>query len=151
MFLKIPQLHRYLVLRIRDVYPGSRIRIFSIPDPGYRVEKIPDPGSGTASKNLSILTQKLFLNSWKYYPGCSSRIRILIVYPSRIPDPGVKRHRTPDPQHCRYLVFIVLCLIRVGTSPAFHFILLTLYSYLVLGQLGIPQFPWPESLAHFHC
>jgi hypothetical protein len=28
------------VLRIRDVYPGSRIRLFSIPDPGSR---IPDP------------------------------------------------------------------------------------------------------------
>ncbi len=40
------------VLRIRDVYPGSecfstRIRIFSILDPG------------SASKNLSILTQKI--------------------------------------------------------------------------------------------
>ncbi len=36
------------VLRIRDVYPGSRIRIcmFSIPDPG------------SASKNFSILTPK---------------------------------------------------------------------------------------------
>jgi hypothetical protein len=35
-------------------------------------------------------------------PGCSSRIRILIFYPSRIPDPGVKRHPIPDPdpQHC---------------------------------------------------
>jgi hypothetical protein len=35
--------------------------IISIPDlgsrilnPGYRVDKIPDPGSGSASKNLSI-------------------------------------------------------------------------------------------------
>jgi hypothetical protein len=35
------------VLRIRDVYPGSRI---------YG-QKIPDPGS--ASKNLCILTQKI--------------------------------------------------------------------------------------------
>jgi hypothetical protein len=35
------------VLRIRDVYPGSRIRIFSIPDPGSRVKKIPDPGSAS--------------------------------------------------------------------------------------------------------
>jgi hypothetical protein len=31
---------------IRDVYPGSRIRLFSIPDPG------------SSSKNLSILTPK---------------------------------------------------------------------------------------------
>jgi hypothetical protein len=62
---------------------GSRIRIFSIPDPG------------SASKNLSILTQKIvFLSSRKYDPGCSSRIRILIFYPSRIP--GSKRRRIPD-------------------------------------------------------
>jgi hypothetical protein len=32
--------------RIQDVYPGSRIRLFSIPDPG------------SSSKNLSILTPK---------------------------------------------------------------------------------------------
>jgi hypothetical protein len=38
------------VLRIRDVYPGSRIRLFSIPDPGsdfflsrIRTVSIPDP------------------------------------------------------------------------------------------------------------
>jgi hypothetical protein len=39
-----------------------------------------------------ILTQKLFLSSQKYDPGCSSRIRILIF---SIPDPGVKK--APDP------------------------------------------------------
>jgi hypothetical protein len=39
------------VLRFWYVYPGPRIRILSIPEPG------------SASKNLSILTQKLFL-SW---------------------------------------------------------------------------------------
>ena len=39
------------VLRIRYVFPGSRIRIFSIPDPNLF-----HPGS--ASKNLRILTQK---------------------------------------------------------------------------------------------
>jgi hypothetical protein len=33
------------VLRILDVYPGSRIRIFSIPDPGseFFPSRIPDP------------------------------------------------------------------------------------------------------------
>jgi hypothetical protein len=31
----------------------------------------------------------------KFDPGCSSRIRILIFYPSRIQ--GSKRHRIPDP------------------------------------------------------
>ncbi len=33
------------VLRIRDAYPGSRIRIFAIPDAGSRLIKILDPGS----------------------------------------------------------------------------------------------------------
>jgi hypothetical protein len=33
----------------------------------------------------------MFLSSRKYDPGCSSRIRILIFYPSQIPDPGVKK------------------------------------------------------------
>ncbi len=49
------------VLQIRDVYPGSRIQIFStrITDPGSK--RFPDPGSGSASasKNLRILTQKI--------------------------------------------------------------------------------------------
>jgi hypothetical protein len=45
-------------LWIRDVYPGSRIRIFSIPDPASRVKKITDRESGSASKNLSIFYPK---------------------------------------------------------------------------------------------
>ncbi len=81
------------VLRIRDVYPGSeyfpfrsRIQICFIPDPG------------SASKNLSILTQKLFLSSRKYDSDCSSRIRIPDTDPNflPIPNPGSrdkKRHR----------------------------------------------------------
>jgi hypothetical protein len=75
-------------------HPGSRIRIFSIPDPG------------STSKNLSILTpKKWFLSSMNYDPGCSSRIRIPDTDPDflPIPDPGYrgsKRHRIPDPQHC---------------------------------------------------
>ncbi len=89
------------VLRIRDVYPGSnffsfRIRTVAIPDPGY------------ASKNLSILTpKKRFLSSRKYDPGCSSQIQMLTFYPSRIPDPGVKKApRIPDPQHWYRLIKI---------------------------------------------
>ncbi len=141
--------HNYTdIQRIRDVFPGSRIRIFSIPDPGYRVEKIPDPGSGTASKNLSILTQKIV----------SKLLEIL----SRmfIPDPDLdffthpgSRNQKGTGSRIRNIANIFshpLCSIRVTvpTSPAFHFILLPLYSYLVLGLLGIPQFPWPESLAN---
>ncbi len=89
------------VFRIRDVYPGSRIRLFSIPDPGSELSpsRIPDPGS--SSKNLSILTpkkaKKWFLSSKKYDPGCSSRIPDpdADFLPSRIPDPGVKK--VPNP------------------------------------------------------
>ncbi len=87
--------HRYFtVLRIRDVYPGSRIRIFH---PGFRVKKILFPGSGSASKNLSIFNQKIVSSSRKNDPGCLSRIQIpvpdLDFLP--IPDPGVKK--APDP------------------------------------------------------
>jgi hypothetical protein len=32
------------------------------------------------------------------HPGSGSRIWMLTFYPSRIPDPGVKKD--PDPQHC---------------------------------------------------
>ncbi len=64
------------MLRIRDVCPGSRIRIFSIPDPGSRVKKIPDPGSGSTFQNLSILTQKIVSKLSEYDQGCLSRIRI---------------------------------------------------------------------------
>jgi hypothetical protein len=42
------------MFRIRDVYPGSRIRLFSIPDLNFFY-----PGS--TSKNLNILTQKNFI------------------------------------------------------------------------------------------
>jgi hypothetical protein len=61
------------VLRIRDVYPGSEF----FPS---RIEGQKD--SGYASKNLSILTQKIVSKLQKYDPDCSSRIRI----PD--PDPG---------------------------------------------------------------
>jgi hypothetical protein len=78
------------VLRIRDVYHGSRIRIFSIPDPGSRVKKIPDPGSGSASKNLSIVTQKNFFQELG-----KIRIRIPDLDFLPIPDPGVKKAPGP--------------------------------------------------------
>ncbi len=81
--------------------PGclSRIPLFSIPDPGSELcISIPDPGS---SKNLSILTpkkaKKWFLSSKKYDPGCSFRIPDpdADFFPSRIPDPGVKKAPNP--------------------------------------------------------
>ncbi len=64
-------------------------------------QKIPE--SGSASKNLSILTQKIVSKLSEYYPVCLSGIRIpdpdLDFFPSRIPDPGVKKSPDPDEQH----------------------------------------------------
>jgi hypothetical protein len=79
------------VLRIRDVYPGSRIRLFSIPDPGSELF----PSRIRIKEFKYFNPKKWFLSSRKYDLGCSSRIRILTFYPSRIPDPGVKK--APDP------------------------------------------------------
>jgi hypothetical protein len=63
----------YSVLRIRDFYPGSRIRLFSIPDPRSRIR----------IKEFKYFNpKKCFLSSRKDDPGCSSRTRI----PD--PDPG---------------------------------------------------------------
>ncbi len=71
------------MLRTRDVYPWPEFFPSRIPDPGSK--RFPDPGP--ASKNLSVLTQKLFL-----------RNMILIFNGSRIQ--GSKMHRVPDLQHC---------------------------------------------------
>jgi hypothetical protein len=80
-------------------YPGCISRNpnpkFFILDSRFRFKKIPDPGSGSASKNLSIFNLKTVSNSRKYDPGCSSRILILIFFP--IPDPGVMKKKALGP------------------------------------------------------
>jgi hypothetical protein len=82
------------VLRIRDVYSESRIRISSIPDPGSKLFSIPDPGfkfysitdPGSASKNLSFLTKKIPDPDFSPIPdpgiekGTGSRIRNTDVF-----------------------------------------------------------------------
>jgi hypothetical protein len=63
-----------------------------------------DPGCLYRILIFSILTQILFLNSRKYDPGCSFRIRIPdpdILPVSRIL--GSKKAPDPDPQHCSIL------------------------------------------------
>ncbi len=67
-------IHRAVML---NVYPGSRIRIF--------------PSRIRIKEFKYFNPKKLFLSSRKYDPCCSSRIQILIFYPSRIPES--KRHR----------------------------------------------------------
>ncbi len=78
-------------------HPGSRIQIFSIPDPGSSVKKIPGPRIRTASKNSSILTQKIVSKLSEI------RIRILIfTHPgSKIQGSKMQRLLDPDPQHCK--------------------------------------------------
>ncbi len=87
----------------------------SVADPGC-LSRIPDPtffhpGSELSSSRIRIEEfkyfnqKKWFLSSRKYDPGCSSRIRMLTFYPSRIPDSGVKK--TPDPGSAT-LVFWIL-------------------------------------------
>jgi hypothetical protein len=70
------------------------------------------PDSASASKNLSILSQKMVPSSRKYDPGCSSRIRIpeqgLDFLP--IPDPGSRGQKAPDPdpQHWLFMLFLLM-------------------------------------------
>jgi hypothetical protein len=76
--------------------PGclSRIRIFPSRIPGQK-------DSGSASKNLSILAQKIVSKLSENNLGCSSRIKIQIFnHPgsgTRIQ--GSKKHRITDPPH----------------------------------------------------
>jgi hypothetical protein len=77
------------VLRIRDVYPGSRF----LP--------IPDPGSKNSYKLNNIEHYYSFDVIKKKY-GFRIRDPRYEKYQFRIQDPGSKRHRfpDPDPQHC---------------------------------------------------
>jgi hypothetical protein len=73
------------VLRIRDVFPGSRILIISIPDPNFFhpgseffPSWIPDTNFFHSGSRIRIKEfkyffnpKKLFLSSRKYDPGCS--------------------------------------------------------------------------------
>ncbi len=95
-FKKPPRLTLNAVLRIRDVYPGSRSRLFSIPDPNCL-----HLGSRILIKEFKYFNpkkaKKLFPSSKKYDPGCSSRIPDLDAdfLSSQIPDPGVKKAPNP--------------------------------------------------------
>ncbi len=80
------------VLRILDVYPGSDIF-----HPGSKVDKIPDP---YPHQWIEVFFTKIWSwvlknKIWDVHPG--SRILALDFLPSRIPYPGVKNHRIPDP------------------------------------------------------
>jgi hypothetical protein len=74
-------------------YPGPNFF-----HPGSRVTKIPDPKSGSASKNLSILSQKIVSQLSKILSGMfiSDPNLDLDFYPSRIPNAGIKLKKAPD-------------------------------------------------------
>jgi hypothetical protein len=102
------------VWRIRDVYTGSRIRLFSIPDPNCL-----HPRSRILIKEFKYFNpkkaKKWFLSSKKYDPGCSSRIRMLTFsHPgSRIQ--GSKRNPIPDPdpQHWSSQARVFVCFVCI--------------------------------------
>ncbi len=88
----------------RSENPGA---VDSVADLGC-LSRIPDPNCLHPRSRIRIKEFKYFnpkkpkawfLSSRKYDPGCSSRIRMLTFYPSRIQ--GSKRHwiPDPDPQH----------------------------------------------------
>jgi hypothetical protein len=79
---------------------GSRIRIFSIPDLGSRVKKI----LRSRIRIKEFKPKNLFPSSRKYDPGCSSLIRILIFYSSRIPDPGSRGQKDTGSATLQYTV-----------------------------------------------
>jgi hypothetical protein len=67
------------VLRIRDVYPGSE----------FFPSRIQGQHKNSGSRIRIRIKEFKFLSSRKYDSGFSSRIRMF--YPSRIPDPGIKK------------------------------------------------------------
>ncbi len=92
--------YSYPVLRIRDDYPGFRMRIFSIPDQNFFI----------LGSRIVIKPKNFFLSSRKYIPGCSSRIRILIFYPSRISDPGSRDQKGTETGSATLFISIQLLL-----------------------------------------
>ncbi len=73
-----------LLLDPNFFHPVSRI-----PDPGSKRFRIPDPDQH--QRIYVFYSKKFFLSSRKYDPGCSSRILILIFYPSRRAGKGCQR------------------------------------------------------------
>jgi hypothetical protein len=75
---------------------GTTIRLIYL-DEVSRIQGQEDSRIRIKDISTCILTQKIVLSSRKYDPGCSSRIRILIFYPSRIQGSKTTRSRIPDP------------------------------------------------------
>jgi hypothetical protein len=110
------------VLRIRDVYTGSKIGMFPfrIPDPGSKRFRVPDPNH--PKRNLNILNPKAVSKLSEIFSGMF--IQDPVFFPSQIPAPdpvfrGQKKHKKntgsripdPDPQHWK-LAFDILSSFR---------------------------------------
>ncbi len=86
---QVKRLHeKNTTLRIWDVYPGSRIRFFSIPDLGSEL----------------FNAKKWFLSSRKYDTGCSSQIPDPDPDFLLIPDTGSRGHRIPAATLEKYIM-----------------------------------------------
>ncbi len=110
--------HFISVLWIQDMYPDSRIRIFS-----SRIKGRKD--SGSASKNLGIFNLKTCYLTSREYSGCSSRITDPGSWYFSIPDPGVKKAPVPDPGYATLLyIFTARKLYTVRYLPYCHIIYL---------------------------
>jgi hypothetical protein len=99
------------VLRIRDVYPGSRI-----PDPDFYPSRIPDPGSRIHKIvnyfSFEVLKKKIWANFQRIIELFTKKIvkdPRSGIRKKPIPDPGSRiqgskstqsRIPDPDPQHC---------------------------------------------------
>jgi hypothetical protein len=83
----VPYLFIYLIpSKFPFLFAVLHIRMY-IPDPNFFHPGSLDMDPVSASKNSSFLTQNIVSK----LSECSSRIRILIFYPSQIPDPGNKK------------------------------------------------------------
>jgi hypothetical protein len=93
---RIP-LSLYKEMHLVVEYARQTYHRYIVADPGYFIYRNFFPSWICITEFKYFNPKKLFLNSRKYDLGCSSRIRIRIFYPSRIP--GSKRHiqnRTHD-------------------------------------------------------
>ncbi len=108
-FLQAFSLRKQYYTLINSCYLFGSFVVFtvSVADPGW-LSRIPDPTFFHPGSQIHIQEFKYFnpKNSRNYDPVCSSRIRILIFSPSRIPDLGSRgqkctgsRITNPVPQH----------------------------------------------------
>ncbi len=88
-----------LVLRIRDVYSGTRIRIFSIPDPNFFPSRIPDPHQRIKYVKPKKLSKLSKIQSGLLIQDRDAGSRSWFFTHPRSRIQGSKRQRISDPQN----------------------------------------------------